>query len=229
MKTINKTQSTLFSKILCAGLLAAITVVSGTVNAAEAKVYYHNDILGSPIAATDENGVLCWREDYYPYGEKRLDEDQECGLPGQGNERGYTNHVLDRDIKLTYAQARYYDQTIGRFYGMDPVGVDLNQPATFNRYAYGNNRIKGTHTPQEIRINSSDSREFFTKSESELERPAPKLRFAQYLWYQAISIIKGTHTPLEIRITSSDSREFFIRSESELERSTPKLRFEQFL
>ncbi|MEM7206773.1 MAG: RHS repeat-associated core domain-containing protein [Pseudomonadota bacterium] len=47
--------------------------------------------------------------------------------------------MLDRDIGLTYAQARYYDQRLGRFYAMDPVGVDLNQPAMFNRYAYGNN------------------------------------------------------------------------------------------
>ena len=35
--------------------------------------YYHNDALGSPIAATDAAGALLWRETYRPYGE-RLDD-----------------------------------------------------------------------------------------------------------------------------------------------------------
>jgi RHS repeat-associated protein len=61
----------------------------------------------------------------------------DCGL--EDNERGYTNHVHDNDINLTYMQARYYDPIVGRFMGMDPVGVDLNTPAMFNRYAYANN------------------------------------------------------------------------------------------
>ena len=37
--------------------------------------YYHNDLQGSPVAATNEDGEIIWREEYKPYGERLLDED----------------------------------------------------------------------------------------------------------------------------------------------------------
>ena len=50
---------------------------------------------------------------------------------------GYTGHLEDDDLQLTYMQARYYDPVIGRFYSNDPVG--FTNVHTFNRYAYANN------------------------------------------------------------------------------------------
>ena len=111
--------------------------------AAQAITFYHNDLLGSPVAVTDINGDLCWREDYRPYGEKLINNDEEqpanplCGL--DDNQRGYTNHVHDKDIGLTYMQARYYDPAIGRFMGTDPNGVNLGIQSSFSIYAYGGN------------------------------------------------------------------------------------------
>ena len=52
---------------------------------------------------------------------------------------GYTGHVEDKDIALTYMQQRYYDPVIGRFYSNDPVGFSTSNPMMFNRYAYANN------------------------------------------------------------------------------------------
>lgn len=57
---------------------------------------------------------------------------------------GYTGHLEDRDIGLTYMQARYYDPVIGRFYSNDPVDMlghmqKGNPTMGFNRYAYANN------------------------------------------------------------------------------------------
>ena len=52
---------------------------------------------------------------------------------------GYTGHIEDRDIGLTYMQQRYYDPVIGRFYSNDPVGFSDDKPMMFNRYAYANN------------------------------------------------------------------------------------------
>lgn len=37
--------------------------------------YPHQDHLGSPVAATTQAGAIAWREDYTPYGEKRVDPD----------------------------------------------------------------------------------------------------------------------------------------------------------
>ncbi|WP_197489941.1 RHS repeat domain-containing protein, partial [Rheinheimera sp. SA_1] len=57
---------------------------------------------------------------------------------------GYTGHVEDKDLSLTYMQQRYYDPVIGRFYSNDPVDMSghmqRGSPTMgFNRYAYANN------------------------------------------------------------------------------------------
>ena len=57
---------------------------------------------------------------------------------------GYTGHLEDKDIGLTYMQQRYYDPVIGRFYSNDPVDMlghmqKGNPTMGFNRYAYANN------------------------------------------------------------------------------------------
>tara|TARA_R110002126_G_scaffold43475_27_gene124646 strand:- start:688 stop:1686 length:999 start_codon:yes stop_codon:yes gene_type:complete len=57
----------------------------------------------------------------------------------QSDKPGYTGHVEDDDLQLTYMQARYYDSVIGRFYSNDPVGFNASNPMLFNRYAYANN------------------------------------------------------------------------------------------
>jgi len=43
----------------------------------EEVIYYHLDALGSPVAATDVNGDLLWRETYSPYGSRLLVESRE--------------------------------------------------------------------------------------------------------------------------------------------------------
>jgi len=94
--------------------------------------YVHTDMMGSPIAETDESGNVLWREHYTPFGEK---VDKEAA--SVNNSIGYTGHVNDSDTGLTYMQARYYDPVIGRFYSNDPVG--FSRVDNFNRYAYAAN------------------------------------------------------------------------------------------
>ncbi len=92
--------------------------------------YVHQDHLGSPVASTTEASAIAWREDFTPYGEKRLDPN------GNKDDEGFTGHIDDSATGLTYMQARYYDPTIGRFLSNDTVGFAPNKPSQFNRYAY---------------------------------------------------------------------------------------------
>jgi len=97
-------------------------------SACSETVYVHNDILGSPIMETNSSGTVTSRSHYKPFGE---------ALEGMKQGVGYTGHLNDKDLELTYMQARYYDPVIGRFYSNDPIGV--TNVHTFNRYAYANN------------------------------------------------------------------------------------------
>lgn len=118
----------LFS-VLLLGL--ATTASAATLNY---TTYYHNDHLGSPVAATDERGGLLWRAHFRPYGERQEDpKDAAFGTVG------YTGHAQDKDSGLVYAGARYLDPLVGRFMAVDPVGVASRNPYSFNRYAYANN------------------------------------------------------------------------------------------
>ncbi len=117
----------------CAALLIAL--LSGALaNAATTITYYHNDLLGSPVAATDASGHVIWRESYRPYGE-RLTNDP----ASTGNDVWYTSRRQDADTGLVYMGARYYDPVEGRFVSRDPVGFDEKNIQSFNRYAYANN------------------------------------------------------------------------------------------
>jgi RHS repeat-associated protein len=117
--------------------LVAILMISGLQTAVARIVYYHNDGLGSPVAATDEAGEVLWRAGYRPYGDRdqRLD-DHAVSLQ---NSRWYTGHQHDDVTGLTYMQARYYDPVIGRFTGVDPLAFRVQDPQSFNQYSYARN------------------------------------------------------------------------------------------
>lgn len=114
-------------KILLNFTLMLLLLVSGHALSTTVR-YQHTDMLGSVVAESDANGVITSRSYYEPFG-KRMGGDK----PGIG----YTGHLQDEDLGLTYMQARYYDPLIGRFYANDPIG--FRDVHSFNRYAYANN------------------------------------------------------------------------------------------
>lgn len=122
-------------------LLLALSCLASSTQAGTLTfdTYYHNDHLGSPVAATDERSDLLWRAHFRPYGER-----QENPADAAFGNVGYTGHMQDKDSGLIYMQQRYYDPLIGRFYSNDPVGVlghmkRGNSVIGFNRYIYANN------------------------------------------------------------------------------------------
>ena len=102
--------------------------------AADTITYFHNDLAGSPVAATDENRVVLWKESYRPYGERLINS-----AAAQGNRVWFTSRRQDAETGLVYMGARYYDPVVGRFASMDPVGFDDRNIHSHNRYAYANN------------------------------------------------------------------------------------------
>ncbi len=115
--------------------VVCLLACSAAVSASERVTYLHTDNLGSVIAGTDEAGNLLWREQYEPYGLKRL-------LPAnaEGQRLWYTGHAHDDAMALSYFGARWYDPDAGRFLAVDPVDWVEERPMhSFNRYAYANN------------------------------------------------------------------------------------------
>ena len=101
---------------------------------ADVVTYFHNDISGTPLAATDESGNLLWKESYRPYGERLLN-----GAGPDANRLWFGGKPQDPDTGLSYLGARYYSPQLGRFTGIDPKAVDPENLHGFNRYAYANN------------------------------------------------------------------------------------------
>ncbi|HYQ70563.1 MAG TPA: RHS repeat-associated core domain-containing protein, partial [Gammaproteobacteria bacterium] len=112
------------------GLCLLLAAISG--QAIERVTFYHNDALGSPVAATDASGTLLWQESYAPYG-KRLTQEA-----GSKHTVWYTGKPEEAAFGLSYFGARWYDPAIGRFMAMDPVGFDPDNIHSFGRYGYGN-------------------------------------------------------------------------------------------
>lgn len=108
-----------------------VSYLAGTVSRSSRVRYQHTDMLGTPVMETDESGNVISRSVYEPFGKR---------LGGEKAGIGFTGHLQDEDLGLTYMQARYYDPLIGRFYSNDPVGYTSANPVmSFNRYLYVNN------------------------------------------------------------------------------------------
>lgn len=115
---------------MTASIIATAVALPAIAN--DRVVYYHSDVTGSPVAATDATGSVIWRESYAPYG-KRLEG------AGADNQIWFTGKREESLLDLHYFGARWYDARLGRFLSPDPVGVREADIHSFNRYAYANN------------------------------------------------------------------------------------------
>jgi len=110
--------------------LAGSLIAQHEYNAAGATItYLHTDALGSPVASTNQAGVVVERTHYEPYGAP-------IGKVVDGP--GYTGHVMDGATGLSYMQQRYMDPQLGMFLSVDPVTAYEQPVGQFNRYRYAN-------------------------------------------------------------------------------------------
>jgi RHS repeat-associated protein len=104
------------------------------------------DNLGSPRVITDANGNVISRRDFMPFG-----EEINASVGGRSSKPEYTTddnvrqkfttYQRDEETQLDFAEARYYNNSHGRFTAVDPLlasGKSAN-PQTFNRYVYVRN------------------------------------------------------------------------------------------
>ena len=102
------------NEYIYAGGQRIASIQSGTTN------YWHSDNL-SPRVRTDTNG-------HFPFGETWYSP---TGAPYI-----FTTYYRDSESGNDYAQARYNINRLGRFSSPDPLGGDISDPQSLNRYPY---------------------------------------------------------------------------------------------
>lgn len=112
-----------------------LSVIKIDAFAADKVVYFHNDVSGSPVGATDAIGNVLWKENYRPYGERVANSSAATA----NNKLWFTGKPQDAQTGLSYMGARYYDPMLGRFTGIDPKPTQPDKLESFNRYSYANN------------------------------------------------------------------------------------------
>ncbi|MGP3611028.1 RHS repeat-associated core domain-containing protein [Anoxybacillus sp. PDR2] len=98
--------------------------------------YYVTNYRGDVIRIVDENGATVANYSYDPWG-KVLSVLENAAVTGQP--LGYAGYYYDRETKLHYLQARYYDPETARFISRDPDPGDLDNPLSQNAYIYTEN------------------------------------------------------------------------------------------
>ncbi len=94
--------------------------------------YYFVDQIGSTRVVAQADGTVSFKQEYFPYGQEVYSQSFDPGYKFAGYE-------ADPESGLAYAFARYYSPLQGRFTTADPVGGDLGDPQTLNRYSYVRN------------------------------------------------------------------------------------------
>lgn len=96
--------------------------------------YIHPDGLGNPGAASDEQGNLEWRIEYYPFGAEYSNSEV-----ARESEVSFAGKDCSEKYGLCYFGGRWYHPQLGIFTGIDPMPVNPEDWRTFNRYSYGFN------------------------------------------------------------------------------------------
>ena len=126
-------------------------------NPTPATLYPFTDMLGSVRAVTNAAGTVVECYDYLPFGRMLSSSDNsrstschplnpDTAFDSDVSQK-FTGQIRDEETRLDYFNARYMSAPQGRFLSPDPllISARLEDPQTWNRYAYGrNNPLKYT-------------------------------------------------------------------------------------
>jgi len=111
--------------IFFAGQRIAWVDSSGTVR------YYWGDHLGTTRIVTDAAGNVCYDADFYPFQGERAPYVSNC-TPAYK----FAGMKFDQESGNYYTLNRSYPPNLGRWMSPDPLGGDISNPQSLNRYAY---------------------------------------------------------------------------------------------
>ena len=94
--------------------------------------FIHNDHLSGSNVSTDTNGDPVELNDYYPYGDARIED----RVGSYENDYTFTGQEHDEETGQYYYGARYYNSGLGRFTSQDPWFGDIENPQSLNKYSY---------------------------------------------------------------------------------------------
>lgn len=146
VKKVSASENTIFVYDASGKMIAEYLLTTATPQTATTS-YLTSDTLGSPRVITDTAGNVTSRRDFMPFGEEI------SGLGNRTSANGYqvdstrqkfTTYERDAETDLDFAQARIYNNKLGRFTSADPLLASgkAPNPQTWNRYNYvGNNPI----------------------------------------------------------------------------------------
>jgi len=91
--------------------------------------YFHQDQLGSTRVITDSTGSKIGEQGHFPFGKSWY-------APNTTTKWAFTGYERDSESGNDNALARYDASRLGRFLSPDPLGGDISNPQSLNRYAY---------------------------------------------------------------------------------------------
>ena len=134
------------------------------------KTFSHTDHLSGSNLATDTNGDVVELNDYYPFGDSRIED----RVGSHVNDYMFTGQEKDEETGQYYYKARYYNSELGRFTSIDPIIINdakqsgqkleniLNRPQLFNSYSYvANKPLQATDPTGEFLLDIDSAKNSF--------------------------------------------------------------------
>jgi RHS repeat-associated protein len=153
----NETEITIFVYDAAGKQIAEYSTNVAAIEQAEVA-YLTNDHLGSPRINTDRDGNVTSRHDYYPFGEEILTAERTThpNYTPDSVRKQFTGYERDGETGLDFAQARFFNSSMGRFSSPDLFSNDTinSDPQSWNLYVYARNNplnvVDPTGTKAEI-------------------------------------------------------------------------------